>query len=262
MAAGNILRDHFRFDDALKHLNRAVALSSILATDYSEKEIYVHALMRRGILYFDKGKIAIYRNPKLSNQYFDLAAKDFNDALKQSDHTDPQVKGDVLLLVGATMTYSSQDKHDISKSLKMVEDAERFALAGSDKDKGIYYLDRASAFIASPMDNLRDLSGTFEALREEEKDIPPDLPRRYSYMSIIEAMAHFEKGWYPTATQIARDALEVAQSVQSGVNITRLANLYQRLQESSYGKSIEVAEFGIELIKVQYPSLFDNHKLR
>jgi len=47
IAAGNILRDLFRVNDAVKHLNKAVAL----ARENNYTELYVTALMHRGILF-------------------------------------------------------------------------------------------------------------------------------------------------------------------------------------------------------------------
>ncbi len=75
-------------------------------------------------------------------------------------------------------------------------------------------------------------------------------------MMITEASAHLEKKWYPTVTQTANEALIQLKTLQSSLNIARLANIHQCLQASDYGNSREVAELGVGLLKVQYPYLF------
>ncbi len=252
MTAGNILRDLLRVDEATEHLNKAV----ILARENQYEELYVSALVRRGVLFLDRGKVASYQDHTRAQRHFTAALRDFQEAQKHRDHVGASSRGSIFLLTGTTLAHTASDAQDLSKALKDVNKAEGYIQQGKAKDKGIYYLDRASLFMASPLDKLHDLAGTFEALEEAANSIHPDMPRLYAYMLITEASAHLEKKWYPTATQTANEALMQLKTLQSSLNIARLATIHQRLQASDYGNSMEVAELGIELLKVQYPYLF------
>jgi tetratricopeptide (TPR) repeat protein len=250
MAAGNILRDKLRVDEAVKHLDKAV----ILAKESECYDLYVAALLRRGVLFLDRGKTI--KDFPSAKHYFTLALCDFEEAYSYRDHAAQELKGAVLLLKGTIRAHMALDKDDLSKALKDVKEAERDVLKGSDKDKGIYYIDRASAYMASPRDALHDSTAVFEALDEARQYIKQDTPRRYVYLYITDAAAHFDKKWYPIATQRAEEALAMMGNLRSRVHIVRLANLHERLQTSSYGKDIKVAELGVTLLKSQYPGIF------
>jgi hypothetical protein len=117
-----------------------------------------------------------------------------------------------------------------------------------------YHLNRASAWIGAANKRLRSPSHAFDALTLVPAD--ENRKRRYAFSAYVQARSWFEMGDYPIATQLALDAVTIAGEIQSHVNINHIAELYQELQETNYGKSPAVAELGLQLIRVQNPSLF------
>ena len=249
MTAGNMLRNQFHTDEATKHLTMAV----ILAKEEQYEDLYVKALIRRGVLFLDLGKIAPSKDSAKAKHWFTLALNDFEEARSYINCVDLSQRESILLLAGATRAHLALDRTDTKQILKDLNAAGNVIHQSKANEQGIYYLDRASAFIASPVNKLHDTTEAFDALEEAARYIHADVPRRYAYMHITEALVHFDKGWYPTATELATEALAMSKS---GMNVARIATLYESLRESSYGKSIEVAELGIDLIKVQYADLF------
>jgi hypothetical protein len=100
-------------------------------------------------------------------------------------------------------------------SLKDIEEAGNFALKGSRRDKGIYYIDRSTAYVASQVHRLHDTVGAFEALEEAAKYMHHNLPRGAVYMHTVEASVYFDKKCYPIATQLANEALIKAKKINS-----------------------------------------------
>jgi hypothetical protein len=161
-----------------------------------------------------------------------------------------------------TMSYSSDGQRE-SKFGQIVYDyiqgngwtVEQFgALYGVAVKQKSYT--KMRIYMASPQEKLHDSRAVFEALEEARHYIMPDTPRRYVYLYITDALANFDKGWYPIATQRAEEAIDLMNRFRSKLHIVRLANLHEHLQVSDYGKDIKVAELGIALMKVQHPELF------
>lgn len=70
------------------------------------------------------------------------------------------------------------------------------------------------------------------------------------------SVAGIDLGEIHMATQLALDALAVAEECRSWVNIYRIDALHQDLKASRYGKSIAVAELGTQLFKIKHLELF------
>jgi hypothetical protein len=69
----------------------------------------------------------------------------------------------------------------------------------------------------------------------------PDYRLRQVYYDILQAQAYTNRGMYEVATQLLEFALTIAQEVNSVVNIGRIVNIFQQLQQSSYKDSPDVA---------------------
>jgi len=73
--------------------------------------------------------------------------------------------------------------------------------------------------------------------------------------NIILARYYVDKGYYPIATTLTEEALSQIQNMHSTAYLPAIMRLYEKLKDSSYGKSVEVAELGLRLLFVQDPSL-------
>ena len=157
-SASNRVKTHLKIA-SLFDLTTGTTLNNAL------HEQYVAALLRRGVLFLDKGKIATASDITVAQQYFSLALRDFLEGRTYVSHLqDIQLTGDIVLLIGATRAHQAQDKKDLSMSLREVDQAAKMIERGSTQDKGIYYIDRASLFIASPRKELHDCHNAFESL--------------------------------------------------------------------------------------------------
>jgi hypothetical protein len=161
MEAGNILRDRFHVTDAERHLTNAI----IIAKENDYVQHYATACMSRGILFLDRGKIVSRNDPKQAKQYFMQAHGDFFEASTYiSRIEDEQVVGSILLLLGTTCAYMADHQSAFQQSLQTVNKAAQIIERGNALDKGIYYIDRASIFVAAPTEKLHDRHNAFEAI--------------------------------------------------------------------------------------------------
>ena len=90
-----------------------------------------------------------------------------------------------------------------------------------------YHLNKASAFLGSPVKQLRSVEEAFTELAE----VPVNLTRkrRYAYSSYLQAKGWLEEGELPMAAQVSLDALEASGEISSLVNVQRIQGLHQRL---------------------------------
>lgn len=98
--------------------------------------------------------------------------------------------------------------------------------------------------LSSPLSSLRFPDS---ALDELAYAAGPAITCRSAYNTILQARAYTEKGFYPIAASLAEDTLPLVKSIQSGVNIARIASLHTQLKASSYGNSPDVARLGGKL---------------
>lgn len=117
-----------------------------------------------------------------------------------------------------------------------------------------YHLNKASAFLGSPIKALRSAEEAFTELAEVPVNL--DRKRRYAYSSYLQAKGWLEDGELPMATQISLDTLEAAGEINSVVNIQRIQGLHQTLKTSNFGRSPEVAKLGLEVQRLVQPGLF------
>ena len=121
-------------------------------------------------------------------------------------------------------------------------------------------LDRAKALVA-PVD--RKIHVSEEAYKISDEILQKSdhtLKRRHAYHTldhyIILSQYYLDKGYHPMATTQIEMALSQMEEMNSLVHLPMIVHLYEQLTESSYGKSVEVAELGLHLLFVQYPWLF------
>ena len=120
----------------------------------------------------------------------------------------------------------------------------------------------------SPNNALRRPAAAREEFERAVKVGNPNFKRRQLENNVRQADTYFIAGQFPKSKHYypdefftmalghAESALELLKDVDSHQDLTRLENLYRRLRESVYGKSEDVARFGVEIMKVRHPEIF------
>ncbi|MBV9688190.1 MAG: hypothetical protein JO202_00595, partial [Ktedonobacteraceae bacterium] len=112
--------------------------------------------------------------------------------------------------------------------------------------EGWYYRARAQALIAQgrPKDAQ-------QVLKEAERSIGPDQPRRYIYVEINQIYIYIALGYLPIAATAALHVLEIAEVINSKHAVLRIVDIYKRLRMSAYRNHVDVAELGLKLGQVK-----------
>lgn len=239
-----IFRDRSDYDQALYYQNKAYAV----AKSINDSEQLALALWRRGLTYHDQENLA-------------AAISDFEAAQNQKPAS-LNLQGALWLSLGHVQAHAATDKAAMIVAYQSFKKAEALLdPARNEEDtyfikfnEESYHLNKASAFLGSPIGQLRSPREAFNELAE----VPVNLnrKRRYAYSSYLQAKGWLEDGELPMATQISLDALEAAGEINSVVNIQRIQGLHQTLQATRFGRSPEVAKLGIEVQRLVRPELF------
>jgi tetratricopeptide (TPR) repeat protein len=238
-----LYRDKSQYDEALFYQNKAYAVAKTL----NDPEQLALVLWRRGITYDCQGNL-------------EAAIADFLAAQRYQTKS-VNLQGAIWASLGHAQAHNAKDSSEHKAALLSFDRAERLLdRAQREPDDYFikfnvegYHLNRASAWIGAADKKLRSPDRAFEALTLVPVD--ENRKRRYAFSAYVQARCWFEMGDYPIATQLALDAVTIAGEIQSHVNVNHIADLYQELRETSYGKSPAVAELGLQLIRVQNPSL-------
>lgn len=232
---------------ALDHVNKAL----ILAKDNNYLDLAATAFYRRGEMAFDKWKLQ-------------SALSDFQAAISLKT-IPPQAKGRSLHVAGFTLARLSLSKNDMKEAISMMDEATPY-IGATKSDCAIsltgeeYYRFRAMALV-SPAERILHMPDAAEdSLTEMLKHSTPELKRFHGYQligqNLVQAIIYIDKGYYPIATTLVQEALTIMKQIQSTVHIPTANRIYAQLQASSYGKSTEVAELGLQLLFLQIPQMF------
>lgn len=239
-----LYRDKSQYDEALFYQNKAYTIAKTL----QNAEQLALVLWRRGLTYHETGNLDAAISDFLAAQRYQTKSIHFQGALWSS--------------LGHAQAHNATDQEEHKRAFQSLDQAERLLdLTASEPDEHFikfnfegYQLNRASAWIGASAKKLRVPSNAFDSLTLVPAD--ENRKRRFAYSAYLQARCWFETGDYSIATQVAYDATVVAAAIHSQVNINRVAKLYRELQITSYGKSPAVAELGLQLIRIQNPSLF------
>ncbi len=248
------------FDQSIVLLDKAI----IIAESNKLYDIWAYALRQQGIAYLDRGELtAGLVDFTAAKQDFEAAVHDFDIARTLEPHLPSNHNGLVYLGAGSAEAYVAQDQKKLSKALELIDLGEQ--MIGKDDDnlalsveftESKCHLDRAKTLIASPLRSLRYPIAARKELEQATQLAAPTLKLRHVSINIRQAESYYIEGSHDLAVAYAENALEFMKDVDSKQNLTRLNNLHKRLKESTFGKSQEVATFGVKLFKVQHPELF------
>ena len=229
--AANFLRDRGKFSKSLEHLNKIKDLNTLLKED----ELQADVLYRRGGLYVEKGEIS-------------LALKDYHVAEQKLTNVSAPLQAAILLETALSEARIATFEQQYTAILKKFDRAGRIIRvehteAGREKwsylkvDLARYHLDRAATLIVigSPEEAQQELKLlSFSQLQG----------RRSVYYLILQAQACFNAKEYAQAAMLAEEALPLACTMRSHVNLERIKLLYKQFQNTSFRNNPEVGRLG------------------
>jgi tetratricopeptide (TPR) repeat protein len=218
-----LLQDLCDYDTAIDHLNNAFHL----ATFGDEQRAFV--FQRRGLTLWKADRV-------------DESLKDFAKAWQFEKKLPNNLRGLFLLESGRARIQKAemkQERLEVLRSLDVVGGIIRANRQEEDPhltylDLDCYHLYKSAVLISI---------GWNKQASEELKLIDgfPHFPSRQVYYDILQAQAYTNRGLYELATPLLEQSLEVAQCVNSEINIVRIEQLFQQLRQSPYKDSPDVA---------------------
>jgi hypothetical protein len=243
----NVAIDGGAYGTAMEHMNNAYTLAKLL----EHKALQAVVLCRRAYLSFENGA-------------FTAALPDFAATLSLQAALPPQLKGTILLDAGRGHAHTAQSSQEMTQALHWIDEAEHMVGAGEVEEEGHflkfdalrYHLGYAHALMGSPLKQFRRPESCLEHLNWVRKHTFAERERLNINSELFRAKAWLDKGYYPDVAKLARTTLQIVQERELAVERTRIEALYQRLRDTNYGKSVEVAQLGVDLMLARYPELF------
>ncbi len=229
----DIARDQRHFFTALGHANSLIEL----AHEIDREDILATTLLRSGATNYEKGQYA-------------AAAFNLKQALPLVEHARPQLKGYALQTAGLVLSRMATTEQERTFALKQLDEAYNI-IRGNELEEdgscfrlaeGWYYRQRASTLVVQQ--RPKDAQ---QVLKEAERSIGPEQPRRYIYVQISQIDIYLALGYLPIATTAALHVLEIAEAINSKQAVLRVADIYKRLRASEYGNHVDVAELRLKL---------------
>ncbi|WP_126554844.1 hypothetical protein [Dictyobacter kobayashii] len=201
----------------------------------NDDELKADVLYRRGGLYLEKGEIS-------------LALDDYHTAEQKLDNVSAPLQAAVLLETALSEARIADSKQQCTAVLKKLDQAGRIIRVertevGREKkpylkvDLARYHLDRAATLIAlgNPDEAQQELTLlSFSQLNG----------RRSVYHLILQAQACFGLKEYSQAAMLVEEALPLARTMRSRVNLERIKTLYKQLQDTPFRNNPEVGRLG------------------
>ena len=228
-----ISRDQGNCDVALHHGD----LSILLAAKLENQEMLAACLYRRGLAYFDLGKMQ-------------EAADDLQNALPFSQNAPLQLQGMVDMEASRFHAHLAPDKKAKTQIGRLLD--QTHAIVESDSlekdtsfvrlDKGRYHIGHAATLLA-----LNDSASARRELDIAAKLTKQEHKRRHAYISILRARTHFVEGNFDYATDFALSAAHSCAAIQSKSNLADLARLYASLSQTTFRNTQKAVQLGIIL---------------
>ncbi|MBV9690942.1 MAG: helix-turn-helix transcriptional regulator [Ktedonobacteraceae bacterium] len=242
-----IAADCGAYRTAMEHMNKAYKLAKLLG----QQELQALVLIRRAYVSYE-------------SRAFAAAISDFDAALCLQAALSSQLKGVVLLSAGDGHAQIALSSQEMTQALQWIEQAEPLVGAGDVEEEGHflqfdavrYHMDYAYALMGSPLKQLRHPESCLEHLSWVRKYISLEREGSNINSELLKAKAWLDKGYYPDVTKLARKTLLVVREHELAGERARIEALYQRLKDTNYGKSVEVAQLGMDLMLARYPEVF------
>nr|BBH93199.1 hypothetical protein KTA_13980 [Thermogemmatispora argillosa] len=230
--AGSVLRDEQQPQRALEHLNKAVGWANSL----QQETLLAFALYRRMTALIEFGQV-------------ERALQDEQRVRRLLPRLPADLRVALLLRGALAQARTGEAQRQPGRVLALLDEAAAWlgeALAGSGDDRyhlplsrERFQIDRAAVLLAlnwprDALDSLptRQLSG---------------MTRANVYAELLAAEAYARLGEYEQAAALGLEAIPVARTIRSQVNLDRARRLTERLAASPFGSAPEVARLRLLL---------------
>jgi hypothetical protein len=228
-------------------------LSSIIERARQEKfsHLFAHALTERaGILL---GIFEMTKDPRTMQ----TAVDDYKTALQEREKLSPLYCGLLDVRSGLADAYRARDNEEFTDALYLMRlGSSQIGLSPDDVrivarlDSERYMLNRASAYLYSPMGNP---ALALSVLKELDDWCPEARGKgRLAHRNRLFAQAYLATGNYPMAAARLEAALE---SVPLG-EVNRLVEIHTRLKDTPYWDNPDIGRIAVKINQVKYPDLF------
>jgi hypothetical protein len=151
------------------------------------------------------------------------------------------------------------------QALHWLDEAEHMIGAGEVEEDGHflkfdavkYHYAYAYALMGSPLKQFRHPESCLEHLNWVRQHISAERESLNINSELLKAKAWLDKGYYPDVVKLARKTLLAVKEHELAKERTRIEALYQRLKDTNYGKSVEVAQLGMDLMVARYLEVFE-----
>ncbi|QBD75802.1 hypothetical protein EPA93_07190 [Ktedonosporobacter rubrisoli] len=264
MLLSNMASDKEEYNKAILYLNRAY----LLASEGNLFKLQVAILCRRGWVFKERGEnTAALGYFGKAEQDYTFATDDFTAALSLKKYLSPGIQGSALMSLGQLKAHTAQDGYHFHQAIKQIDTSEQF-IGRKDSEDDIhsvtfdeerYHLDKAAAYLASPVKMARYPRDARRELRNALAAQATPIPkRRLAYNTILQAKSYLVEEDYEQAIDVLKQALSQTKSLHSHINLARIASMHGALQKSTYAKGhIDVAVLEVEIFKAQHPKLFN-----
>ncbi|HEU5382215.1 MAG TPA: hypothetical protein VFV38_42925 [Ktedonobacteraceae bacterium] len=227
--ASRVESDRNNPEDALNYLNVAIELAQPL----SNTELLGRLLYKRGLVLYEARR-------------FPEALLDLEQANQLVPQLTSPLAGSILLELGLVKSYLAQPGSltDRSIALRYFDRAENYTrLAQTDGGMGIRYdSGRYLTAKGEGLLTLRRFSDAEEALDLAQENTSPDLTRRQLFIDLQRVKWYTQQKEYPTASALAREAVNKAKAVGSLYSVKSLQEITTPLFESNYSKTDDAEE--------------------
>ncbi|MBV9689619.1 MAG: hypothetical protein JO202_07895 [Ktedonobacteraceae bacterium] len=175
------------------------------------------------------------------------------------------LNGYVTCMLSEAHARTAQDKAEVAEAMAFADEAEQALGEQTELNSYLLRFDRVryvlqlSMVFVGPARQALHLPD--EALNLIEAEVPFFGERRFEqirqiFCNLIQARAAIDKKEYAYGANLLIDMAAMMEELHSTDLLPDVEALYQRLKETSYKHSVEVARLGLALTQVKYPELF------
>ena len=237
-------------------MTQETRMAALLARENGFSDLYVIARSQLGLFLKTQGN-------------YPAAFENFR-VVKRMKNLPEQLRGGNLSEAASTRARIARTEKEKDMVKKLFDEAEGL-INGSTLDdfdflfhfdNSMYWYDRGSALIRSPVKELRDPETALsylpvlyraDAVPAEDFQI---VGHRQVSNHILQAEIAIEQEDYPTAISLAEEALNYSEQLQSKAHLKKLLQVYQALKRSPSGNDDRVMMLEIRLARNLYPERF------
>jgi transcriptional regulator with XRE-family HTH domain len=212
-----------------------------IATYLDDRDLQAASLCYSAIFHFRQGRIG-------------AAKMDIDGAATYAKGSLPQTRGIICSKSACIYAESDTSTSGIVLAQSMLDKAEKLTESREDRatisfGKDDFYLDKAYV-----LNRLNRHAKSLEMLEDAERYVQAAGKRHSVFLEIKKAQCYIEqkKPEYEQAIWMLLNAVETSKEIKVARNMEQVNKLYEKLAASSYAKSPDVADLGMQIQKLRH----------